>query len=432
VDIEGIKRIITDQRYEIDHLYKNRRLIERDLPEDKLIQSLKHPNILAVLGVRRCGKSVCSHMLLKGKEYGYINFDDERLYGIDAGDLNLVLQAFYELYSTELEYFMFDEIQNVSGWELFANRLRRTKKVVLTGSNAKLLSGELATHLTGRYSDVTLFPFSFYEFLEFKEIEPDIHSTRSIARIKNALKEYMDVGGFPEVYLFGKEVTARIYEDIIYKDIIYRHDIRNKRSFSQIAKYLVSNFSGEFSYRKLCGATSIRNVHTVKDYVGYLESSYIVLVVERFSFKLKEQIKAPRKVYCIDTGMINNIAFRSSHDIGKLMENLVAVELHRRKSYYRGDDVFYWKDHQQREVDFVLIRGRKVSELIQVSYTSGKEGIKDREFKGILRAAVELGCSNMKIITWDYEGDVGDVKCIPLWKWLLVDFRYTDSTQYNI
>jgi hypothetical protein len=294
---------------------------------------------------------------------------------------------------------MLAEIQNVSGWELFANRLRRTKKVVLTGSNAKLLSGELATHLTGRYSDVTLFPFSFYEFLEFKEIEPDIHSTRGIARIKNALKEYMDVGGFPEVYLFGKEVTARVYEDIIYKDIISRHDIRNKRSFSQIAKYLVSNFSGEFSYRKLCGATSIRNVHTVKDYVGYLESSYIVLVVERFSFKLKEQIKAPRKVYCIDTGMINNIAFRSSHDIGKLMENLVAVELHRRKSYYRGDDVFYWKDHQQREVDFVLIRGRKVSELIQVSYTSGKEGIKDREFNGILRAAVELGCGNMKIIT---------------------------------
>ncbi|MCD4843275.1 MAG: AAA family ATPase [Methanosarcinales archaeon] len=157
--------------------------------------------------------------------------------------MNLVLQAFYELYSTELEYFMLDEIQNVPGWELFANRLRRTKKVVLTGGNAKLLSGELATHLTGRYTDVTLYPFSFCEFLKFKEIEPDIYSTGSIARIKNALKEYMDVGGFPEVYLFQKEMAARIYEDIIYKDIISRHDIRNKKSFSQIAKYLVSNFS---------------------------------------------------------------------------------------------------------------------------------------------------------------------------------------------
>ena len=423
MDIEGIKRIITDQRDEIDHLYKNRRLIERDLPKDKLVQSLEHPNILAVLGVRRCGKSVCSHMLLKGKEYGYINFDDERLYGINATDLNLVLQAFYELYGTELEYLMLDEIQNVPGWELFANRLRRTKKVVLTGSNAKLLSGELATHLTGRYLDVTLYPFSFCEFLEFKEIEPDIHSTRSIARVKNALQEYMDVGGFPEVYLFGKEMAARIYEDIIYKDIIFRHDIRNRRSFSEIAKYLVSNFSGEFSYRKLCGATSIRNVHTVKDYVGYLESSYIVLVVERFSFKLKEQMMAPRKVYCIDTGMINTIAFRFSQDMGRLMENLVAVELHRRKSYYGGDDVFYWKDHQQREVDFVLMGGGKVNELIQVSYASSEEGIKDREFKGLLRAAGELGCGNMKVITWDYEGDVGDVKCIPLWKWLLADFR---------
>ena len=423
MDIEGIKRIITDQRYEIDHLYKTRRLIERDLPEDKLLQSLEHPNILAVLGVRRCGKSVCSHMLLKGKEYGYINFDDERLYGIDATDLNLVLQAFHELYSTELEYFMLDEIQNVPGWELFANRLRRTKKVVLTGSNAKLLSGELATHLTGRYMDVTLYPFSFCEFLKFKEIEPDIYSTGSIARIKNALKEYMDVGGFPEVYLFQKEMAARIYKDIIYKDIISRHDIRNKKSFSQIAKYLVSNFSCEFSYRKLCGVTSIRNVHTVKDYIGYLESSYIVLVVERFSFKLKEQMIAPRKVYCIDTGMINTIGFGSSQDMGRLMENLVAVELHRRKSYYEGDDVFYWKDHQQREVDFVLIRERKVSELIQVSYASGEEGIKDREFKGLLRAAVELGCGNLKVITWDYEGDVGNVKCVPLWKWLLADYQ---------
>jgi len=423
VDIEGIKRIITDQRDEIDHLYKSRRLIERDLPEDKLVQSLEHPNILAVLGVRRCGKSIYSHMLLKGKEYGYINFDDERLYGIDTADLNLVLQAFYELYNTELEYFMLDEIQNVPGWELFANRLRRTKRVVLTGSNAKLLSGELATHLTGRYLDVTLYPFSFCEFLKLKEIEQDIHSTRSIARIKNALQEYMDVGGFPEVYLFGKEIAARIYEDIIYKDIISRHDIRNKRSFSEIAKYLVSNFSGEFSYRKLSGATSIRNVHTVKDYVGYLESSYIVLVVERFSFKLKEQMMAPRKVYCIDTGMINTIVFRFSQDMGRLMENLVAVELHRRKSYYGGDDVFYWKDHQQREVDFVLMGRGKVNELIQVSYASSEEGIKDREFKGLLRAAGELRCGNMKVITWDYEGDVRDMKCIPLWKWLLADFR---------
>jgi predicted AAA+ superfamily ATPase len=156
---------------------------------------------------------------------------------------------------------------------------------------------------------------------------------------------------------------------------------------------------------------------------GYLESSYIVLVVERFSFKLKEQIMAPRKVYCIDTGMINTIAFRSSQDMGRLMENLVAVELHRRKSYYGGDDVFYWKDHQQREVDFVLMRGRMVNELIQVSYISSEEGIKDREFKGLLRAAGELGCGNMKVITWDYEGDVGDVLCVQLWKWLLADFR---------
>ena len=131
---------------------------------------------------------------------------------------------------------------------------------------------------------------------------------------------------------------------------------------------------------------------------------------------------APRKVYCIDTGIINSIVVRSSQDVGRFMENMVAVELHRRRSYYGGDDVFYWKDHQHREVDFVL-KGGKVSELIQMSYASSDEGIKDREFKGLLRASKDLNCGNMKVITWDYEGEVGGVKCVPLWKWLLADYQ---------
>lgn len=416
---EFMKGIISDQREEIAELLEKRKTVEREVPKERLLKLLSHPNILAILGVRRCGKSVLSLMLLKGQKYGYMNFDDERLFGIEAKDLNSVLQAFYELYGSGLEYVILDEIQNVAGWELFANRLRRTKKVVLTGSNAKLLSGELATHLTGRYADFILYPFSFKEFLGMKGMRGDAYSTRGVAEVKGALKEYAAVGGFPEAAVFGREAAARIYEDILYKDIIKRHGIKNKRALSETARYLVSNFSGEFTFRKLREVAGIRSVHTVKNYVGYLESSYLLLVVKRFSFKLKEQIIAPKKVYCIDTGMINAVAFRMSEDNGRLMENLVAVELHRRKSYFGGGEVYYWKDHQQREVDFVIKRREAVEELVQVSYASRKEDVKERETTALLRASQELKCRKMTVITWDYEGAVGEIKCTPLWKWLL-------------
>jgi predicted AAA+ superfamily ATPase len=421
MDIEELKRIISDQKEEIKEISKKKRLIERDVPKERLVKSLYHPNILAILGVRRCGKSILSHMLLDVQKYGYINFDDERIYGIEAKDLNKILQAFYEIYGSDLEYLILDEIQNVPGWELFANRLRRTNRVILTGSNAKLLSGELATHLTGRYLDFTLYPFSFNEILKFKELNPDIYSTKGIAEIKNALKEYIKIGGFPEAQILGREIVSRIYEDIIYKDIISRYGIRNKKSFSEIAKYLISNFSGEFTFRKLKNVTTIKNVRTVKNYVGYLESSYLLLVIQRFSFKLKEQMMAPRKVYCIDTGIINSIAFKFSEDSGKMMENLVAIELDRRKSYFGAEDVYYWKDHLQREVDFVLKEkeGEAIKELIQVSYASSEDDIKEREIKALLKASEDLRCKNMTIITWDYEGEISKIKCLPLWKWLL-------------
>lgn len=419
MNIEEIKKIVIDQKEEIEDTFEKKRIIEREVPKEELIKSLEHPNILAVLGVRRCGKSILSHLLMSGRKYGYINFDDERFFGIEAKELNKVLQAFYELYGTDLEYLILDEIQNVVGWELFANRLRRTKKVILTGSNAKLLSGELATHLTGRYVDFTLYPFSFKEFLELKGVKPDVYSTKSIAEIKNALREYIKTGGFPEAHIFGKGIVTRIYEDIIHKDIILRYGIKNKKTFSDIARYLISNFSGEFTFSKLKDITNIKNVHTAKNYAGYLESSYLILIVKRFTFKLKEQMLAPKKVYCIDTGIINSIAFKFSEDIGKVMENMVAVELHRRKSYYDEAEVYYWKDHQQREVDFVLKEGEAIKELMQVSYASSENDIKEREITALLKASQELRCENLSVITWDYEGEIGKIKCLPLYKWLL-------------
>lgn len=426
MNLEGIKRVIVDQREEMEEIFRRERIVERIAPTEKLLRLLSHPNILAILGVRRCGKSIFSHLLLKGKRYGYINFDDERLANLTTEDLNRVLQAFYEL-EKDLNYLVLDEIQNVPKWELFVNRLRRTKKVVITGSNARLLSGELATHLTGRYADFTLHPFSFKEFLRVKGIgvrRDDLYSTEKIAEIKRTLQEYLHMGGFPEVNKFGRIVISKIYEDIITKDILLRYKIRKGRDFKYLARYSISNFSKEITFSKLKNLFGIKNVHTVKNYVDYLATAYLVFTVERFSYKLKQQIIAPKKVYCIDMGILDTMAPRFSEDLGKLMENLVFVELLRKKSYMENPrEIFYWKDHQQREVDFVLKDGLNVRQLIQVTYASGKDEIGDREIKALTKASGELKCKNLSVITWDYEDELKienkKISYLPLWRWLL-------------
>ena len=426
MNVEELKKIIIDQREEIDGIFEKEKIIDRSVPNEKIVNFLKYPNILAILGARRSGKSIMSLLLLKGMNYGHLNFDDERLAGIEARDLNLVLQAFYELYGTDLEYLIFDEIQNVPGWELFANRLRRTKRVILTGSNANLLSGELATHLTGRYIDFTLYPFTFGEFLKIKDIKinkEDFYSTKRVAELKNELRNYILLGGYPEVHKFGKPILVKIYEDIVQKDILLRYKIKNKKTFSEIAKYLVSNSSNEITFTKLKNMTSIKNVHTIKNYVDYLSSSYLTIILERFSFKLKNQTIAPKKVYCIDTGIINSVAFKVSENFGKLMENLVAIELLRRRSYWYPElEIYYWKDHQQREVDFVLKTGQLVEKLIQVTYASGKDEIADREIKSLVKASQELRCKDLLLLTWDYDDEIKikelKIKCLPVWRWL--------------
>lgn len=425
MNLEEIKKVVTDQKKEIEEIFQRERIVERTAPTEKLLGALSHPNILAVLGVRRCGKSIFSHLLLNGKRYAYINFDDERLANVTTEDLNRVLQAFYEL-EKDLDYLILDEIQNVPKWELFANRLRRTKKVVITGSNAKLLSGELATHLTGRYVDFTLHPFSFKEFLLAKGTEvrfDDLYSTEKIAEIKGALQEYMRIGGFPETSKFGKIAISRIYEDII-KDILLRYKIRKERDFKDLARYSVSNFSKEITFSKLKNLFGIKNVHTAKNYIDYLTSTYLIFTVERFSFKLKQRMIAPKKVYCVDTGILNTMATRFSEDHGRLMENIVFVELLREKSFTETPrEIFYWKDHQQREVDLVLKEGPRVKQLIQVTWASGKDEMGEREIEALIKASNELNCRNLLVITWDYEDEWSingrKINCLPLWKWLL-------------
>jgi uncharacterized protein len=417
-----IKEIIREQRKEIEDIEKREKIIPRDNLE-RARKFLKHPNVLIVTGIRRCGKSIFSYLAEKNKNFGYINFDDERLIGLKTEDLDKILQAFYELYG-EVEYIILDEIQNISKWELFANRLRRTKKVIITGSNSKLLSGELATHLTGRHLDIQLFPFSFKEFLIFKEFNiQQAYTAREKSQIKNYLNEYLETGGFPEVYKLGGQTAIKVYDDILTKDILLRYNIKKINELKQLGRYLLSNSSEEISYSKIARFLGINHVSTISNWISYFKEAFLVFELERFSFKLKQQFVAPKKVYCVDTGLVDLIGFKFSENRGKIIENAVAIELQRNKTKDYNLEVFYWKNHQQKEVDFLLKERNKVKQLIQVSYINSRENIKDREITSLLKASEELKCNNLLVITWDYETEEKikgkKVKFFPLWKWLL-------------
>lgn len=417
-----ISSVIKEQRQELEKIEREEKIIEREgLKEAK--KYLLHPNILVITGIRRCGKSIFSYLLEKDSNFAYVNFDDERLTGLQAEDLDKVLGAIYELYG-DVEYIVLDEIQNVSHWELFVNRLRRTKRIILTGSNSNLLSGELATHLTGRYIDIRLFPFSFKEFLDLKGFQrAQAYTTEEKSKIERYLKEYLAIGGLPEVYKFGKQMAVKIYEDILTKDVIVRHKIKKIREFKNLAKYLISNSSEEITYSKLSRILDIKHVSTVSNWISYMEEVFLIFKLERFSPKLKQQFIAPKKIYCYDTGIVDSIGFKFSENRGKILENIIAIELQRRKEKNKDLEVYYWKDAFQSEVDFVIKDKTKISQLIQSTYITSKQEIKDRTAKSLLKASRELKCNNLMVITWNYETEANinnkRIYFIPLWKWLL-------------
>ncbi len=429
MEVEIIKRIVQDQEAERKRILSQPDIITRNAGSGVAKLALGHPNAFAVLGIRRCGKSTMVWLLLRKKKYAYINFDDEALYGIKASELNSVLKAFYELYGEDVEFLVLDEIQNVEGWELFVNRLSRSRKVIITGSNSALLSGELATHLTGRHSDFLLFPFGFAEYLAYRNADVSMatrspFATETASMMSRLLSDYIDRGGMPEGYKFGMERIKATFGDIMARDVIRRHGVRNAKVIESLARYLVSNFAKEITYSSVCKAIGINKVGTASAYVGYLEEAYLVFNLSRFSFKLKKREVAPKKTYCIDTSFIGAIGFNISENSGRLMENVVAIELLRRKSYRdAGMELFYWKDHYGREVDFVVKRGKGVKELLQVTRASSRDEINERELEALAYAAKDLRCKNLLIITWDYDGEVRvsgiRVRCIPLWRWLL-------------
>jgi predicted AAA+ superfamily ATPase len=413
------KGIVASQRETLEEMEKREGFVERELA-NVARSHIANPNALVLLGPRRSGKSVLSYMLAKRYNFGYVNFDDDRLAGVKTSDLDDILKAFLELYG-DVDCVVLDEVQEAPGWEMFVSRLRTTKRVIATGSNSRLLSGELATHLTGRYIDVTLYPFSYREYSRLgRRIA---YTTRDRAAAIRALEGYMSDGGFPEVARNGRGMLTRIFGDVVAKDVVRRHGVVKQAKLRELAIFLVSNSGNETRYARLQESMEIGHKSTVSNWVSYLEQAYILFKLDRFDYKLRNQYLSPKKIYCIDPGMQEAVGFRSTGDVGRKMETVVAGDLMRRKAMEFDLEVYYWKDHQQREVDFVLKCGPEVQQLIQVTYASDRKEIPERELKSLGRASEALRCKDLLVITWDYEGeerlDGKKIKYIPLWKWLL-------------
>jgi len=403
---------------------RNELLAGKYVPRENLLQArrnLQSDLIKVIVGPRRAGKSVFSIQMLEGTDFAYLNFDDERL--VTLSDYDELLKAIRQVYG-ETKTLLFDEIQNLKNWELFVNRLHRRRfNIIITGSNAYLLSRELSTHLTGRYVEFQIFPFSFSEFLKARgfDVDETLELKERQGLLLNHLDAYLEKGGYPEVLVKGldaRNYLTTLFESVLFKDVVKRYGVRYTKKLDDLARYLVTNHSSEFSYTKLKSALEFRSVHTVENYTDYLVEAFLVFHVDRFSYKLKEQMKSPRKAYAYDTGVVNSVSFKASRNYGKLMENLVAIELIR-----RGNDFYYYRSDNGKEVDFVLRKGLKVDQLIQVCYDVDDHSTRKRELSALVKAGKDLGCGNLTILTWDRMADEmhggSRVIFLPLWRWLI-------------
>ena len=422
MDLEAIKTVLKDQESSIKELVSSSKIINREYPLDKLKYTRGVANIIT--GPRRSGKSVFAFQAIEKQEnFGYVNFEDINL-NIKAEELNKVLEAIYSI-KGETKFFLFDEIQNITGWERFISRLVDSKNILLTGSNSNLLSKELGSSMTGRHFDHVLLPFSFREFLSYNKIQYDISkglSTAEKVRLLKELEKYLYTGGFPIGIELGKQYLDDLYTDIIFKDVVIRHKIKLSSKMRDLADYLASSSSTEVSYNKLRNIIGLSSKHTIKEWIGFLEEAYLIFILKRFSFKKKETLKYPFKMYSIDPGFIASSL--TSGSISKRMEEVVAIELLRRKNYLsQTNDIYYWKDSTNKEIDFLLEDSGNVKQLIQVTYASERDSINQREIDNLITGASKLNCNNLFVITWDYEANEAingrRIRFIPLWKWLL-------------
>ena len=418
---ELLKKVLLEQRNKIK---TEKKLVPRKQLED--IRNLFNTKqSIIITGIRRCGKSTLFLEIIKeffNGNYYYIDFQDERLSKFEVEDFDMLYEVLIELFGENKTFFL-DEIQNILNWEKWIRRMYDNDfKFFITGSNAKLLSKELATLLTGRHINISLYPFSFREYLMFKGYEfndRDVYLTERRSTIIECFNEYLERGGFPEYLKDNRiEILQEYFNDIIYNDVGARYNFENVKELKELARYLITNSGCLTSYNKITNSTNIKSPTTVIKYFGGLENAYLIIQVPYFSYSLRKQTVNPFKVYTIDTGLRNAVAFKITKDKGKDYETLTAVQLAReRKEFY------YWKDSKQREVDFLVKEGNKVTQMIQVCYYLEEEKTKEREISGLITACKEFKLKEGVIITEDKEGEEEiesiNIKYIPLWKWLL-------------
>ncbi|MEI6753317.1 MAG: ATP-binding protein [Paludibacter sp.] len=392
--------------------------VERVIPQE-LIDSQE---ILVISGIRRCGKSVLLQQIRKkqNEQDYFINFDDERLLNFQVDHFQLLHEVFIEMYG-EQKTFYFDEIQNILGWERFVRRLYDAgNKVFVTGSNATMLSRELGTHLTGRYIRYELYPFSFKEFIAFKNNKlPDdkIYTTVERGLIAGLLQEFLLSGGIP-LFLKTKQdlYLKQLYESILYKDVLVRNKLTNEKELLQLVYYLASNVAKPSTNKSLTGIIGVKNPTTVHNYIEFVENTYLLFQIARFDFSLKSQLLNPKKTYFVDNALILKLGFNFTENKGRLLENMVFIELKR-----RGYEIYY---HQGKgECDFVIRSGYSINQAIQVCYSFDNEITKKREVDGLAEALNTYNLEEGLILTMDFEEKIIintlSIRIIPVWKWLL-------------
>lgn len=397
-----MKTTILNQRMERDELlsrpYQQR---HTKYYADELLQN---PLIKLITGPRRVGKSVFALLMLQGKNFAYLNFDDNQL--LEKWDEDLAMSALDDVYP-DYDFMLLDEIQNLPDWDLWVSKLyRRGKNLIITGSNAKMLSSEMATVLTGRYLQIEMLPFSLEETMSWKNISPD--REEQAAQAIMVADDYMRNGGYPETIparSITKSYLSTLFDSILLKDVAQRHKVRNTTDLYNLATYLLSNFCNPISANELAGELGLSSVATTKKFCDYLNEPYLFFYLPRFNNKLKLMNKAPKKVYVVDNGFVQSTAFNLSENLGRLLENQVFVELLRR-GYIPGKTLFYYRTRNDKEIDFVTRKGAKVEQLIQVCYDMTSERTRKRELDALAEASEELHCDNLLVITNSQEGTV--------------------------
>ena len=412
-----LKQIILEQ-HETQHVSRTH-FVQRHIADEWL----ETTEILIISGIRRCGKSVLMQQIrdrLQEKDF-FFNFDDKRLAHFKLDNFQTLQECFVELYGDQHTYY-FDEIQNIEGWERFVRRLYNAgNKIIITGSNARMLSRELGTHLTGRYIQVELYPFSFKEYLSLKEIPVNaktLYTTTGIATLVNAFVNFMQCGGFPKYLQEGSvSYLSSLYESIIYRDILTRNGLTNEKEMLEIMFYLASNATKRITYSSLGKIVGVQHPDTIKSYLEYIQQTYLIFQLFRYDPSVKKQMMSPKKIYFVDNAIISRIGFNATENKGVFLENLVFIELKR-----RGLDVYYYAD--KKECDFIVRQGIRITDAYQVTLNMANAQTREREIAGVREAMQAYSLSKGYILTFEGKetitfDDGSVVEVIPVWEWML-------------